>query len=157
MAANRGKSGFLDAGLSKATMNKRIRQAALKLMLLQEEFTKKELDEAAAILASGENKSLLDFLSSKPTSPRRPNEPQRQNGNGLFRVFQELENSDPKKYQLLTEFETMVRDKSVLESLDDLRRFGLPVVFESLKVIPGFDCCGRLGHGSLSRHVVSAE
>ncbi len=105
-------------------MNKRIRQAALKLMLLQEEFTKKELDEAAALVSGSEKESLIELLSTKPAKRSEPSDAGRQKGNGLSKVVEDLKETDPQRYQLLAEFEGMLRRETVLPTLEEVRRIG---------------------------------
>ena len=105
-------------------MNKRIRQASLKLMLLQEEFTKKELNEAAALLSSGEKESLIEFLSGKPPKRNDRREATTQTGNGLSKAVQELKETDPQRYELLAEFEGMLRRETILPTLEEVRKVG---------------------------------
>lgn len=105
-------------------MNKRVRQAALKLMLLQEEFTMAELDEAAALITNGEAESLIEFLSAK-RSKRQGRCESKQNGIGVSRSVRELKESDPERYQLLAEFESMLREETILPTLEELRKVGV--------------------------------
>lgn len=107
-------------------MNKRVRQAALELMLLQEKFTKKELNDAVALVSNGENESLIELLSAQPaTAPSERRKPKGQSKNGLSRAVQDLKDTDPQRYELLAEFEGMLRRETILPTLEDVRKVGM--------------------------------
>jgi len=105
-------------------MNKRIRQAALELMLLQEKFTKKELDEAFSLVSKDGNATLIRLLSAPPTEQPARRETNKKTGNGLSKAVQELKETDPKRYELLTAFEEKLRQETILPTLSGIRRVG---------------------------------
>nr|VFK10174.1 MAG: hypothetical protein BECKLPF1236B_GA0070989_101226 [Candidatus Kentron sp. LPFa] len=105
-------------------MNKRIRQAALELMLLQEKFTRKELDEAFALVSKDGNATLIRLLSAPPTKQPARREANKQTGNGLSKAVQELKETDPERYELLTAFEEKLRQETILPTLNGIRRVG---------------------------------
>lgn len=108
-------------------MNKRVRQAALELMLLQERFTEKELDEAIALVSNGKRTTLIELLSASPTKRSEQRETSRQTGNGLPNVVRELKEKDPKRYEWLAAFEGKLQREDVLPTLDDIRKIGTSV------------------------------
>jgi len=106
-------------------MKKRVRQAAIKLMLLQEEFTKSELDEAASFLSNGKTRDLIDYLrETKPAGGTTSARSTAEDTDRLSKVVQALETRDPERHKILAEFETMVREGTALATLDDIRRVG---------------------------------
>lgn len=108
-------------------MNKRIRQAALKLLQLQEEFTRKELKEAAVFLSSGETETLIELLSAKSHRRRERRAVNTQNGDGLSKVVQDLKETDPQRYELLARFEVMLRRETILPTLEEIRKIGTSI------------------------------
>lgn len=107
-------------------MKKRVRQAVLKVMLLQEEFTKSELNEAAVFLSNGEVGDLIECLRDMRTrtgnrnvsTPARDKHP-------ISKAVKQLEDSDPERYSILAEFESMVRSGSMLREPGDIKKLGI--------------------------------
>lgn len=102
---------------------------ALRIALLLEEHSERELQSAVKLLRErGTRSGLLDFLSGErepappkskiQTSPIRPIE------ETTSQAVLQLQETDPDKYRLLSEFDKMVRGGQVLATLDDLKRFG---------------------------------
>jgi len=109
-------------------MKKRVRQAAIKLMLLQEEFTKSELDEAASFLSVGKTSDLIDYLrETKPTGCTTSARSSAEDTDRLSKVVQALEASDPERHSILAEFETMVREGAVVPTLGEIKKLGSAV------------------------------
>ncbi len=107
-------------------MKKRVRQAVLKVMLLQEEFTKSELSEAAAFLSNGEAGDLIEYLRDRKTRAGNRNvSTPASDKRTISKVVKQLEHSDPERYNILTEFESMVRDGSVLREPGDIKKLGI--------------------------------
>jgi hypothetical protein len=109
-------------------MNRRTRQAALRVLLLVEEFSAEELAEAVSLIGGQEGEDLLAYLGRTTEGPRKPNASRSQDGkrksHGETRALQEMKQTDPAKYEMLREFETLVREGQVLRSMDDFRAFG---------------------------------
>jgi hypothetical protein len=108
-------------------MNKRSRQAVLRIQLLVEEFSPQELSEALAFLGGQPAEDLLQFLdrmkastaggSSSPKTPRGK-------GTKPSRALDAIRESDPEKYELLRTFEEQMWHGERLRSLHDVRTFG---------------------------------
>lgn len=115
-------------------MKKRVRQAALQLLLLQEEFTQSELAEAAAMISQEAGSPLIDLLSSK-TRKKRPDQTRADSKNGHSKAVESLKDSDPERYRLLLEFEQLLRDETLLHTLEEMRRFavGISKEFQTAK------------------------
>lgn len=109
-------------------MKKRVRQAAMRLMLLQEEFTKSELDEAVAFLSEGNSHDLMGYLrESRPPASYNSAVTPEHGTERNSKVVQDLASVDPERHRILVEFETMIRNGTVLPSLDDIKRLGTSV------------------------------
>ncbi|MGH7171346.1 MAG: hypothetical protein ACRELG_13800 [Gemmataceae bacterium] len=108
-------------------MNRRIRQAMLKILLLREEFSAQELSEAVALIDGGEENVLALLKRIAPESPQQaaPRSPGASfSTKGETRALQELKHSDGEKYEVLRDFETLIREGSTLQTLDEFRAFG---------------------------------
>jgi hypothetical protein len=109
-------------------INRRARQAALQILLLVEEFSTEELAAALALVGGQEGEDLLAFLARAAQCARKPNAPHHKNGKptlrGETRALQEIKGTDPLKYGVLRDFEMLVREGQVLQTLDDFRAFG---------------------------------
>ena len=110
-------------------MNRRPRKAALGIQLLLEEYTAEELAEALGLVGGQKGEDLVTYLARTipPPSQRRP-APSRNGRSGFSakgetRALQELKNSDPDKYRMLSEFECRIREGTILPTLDDFREF----------------------------------
>lgn len=109
-------------------MNSRARQAALQVLLLVEEFSPDELAAAVSLIGGREGEDLLAYLSRIAQGPRKPNAPRPKNGHpgsrGEARALQDIKLTDPAKYDVLRDFETLIREGKVLRTMDDFRAFG---------------------------------
>lgn len=105
-------------------MKKRARQAVLRVMLLREEFSWSEIFDAIEIVKRGGFKDAIGECSKRhvPRSERRDETPGVENG--LTNTVASLKDRDQDRYILLSAFEKMLRTKSVLPRLDDIRRVG---------------------------------
>ncbi len=107
-------------------MNRRARQAALRIMMLLEEFSSEELAGGLALLGEGDERDLPTFLARMASASRRSSA--RQEGkpaaSGESRVLQAVKQTDPEKYQFLRNFEAQLREGSVLRTLAAVRDFG---------------------------------
>lgn len=110
-------------------MSRRARKAALEILLLMEEYSAEDLAEALSLMGGQKGEDILGFLARMaPVSSSRPAGPQRRGGGfsvkGETRALQDLKQSDPEKYRILSEFEVRIRQGTILPTLDDFRAFG---------------------------------
>src|SRR5438034_2919740 len=103
-------------------MNRRVRMAVLRILVLVEEFSSEELAEAASLIGGQKEEDLLAFLSRSTTSPKRSSAPpsgeSRVSKQGETQALQELKSVGGEKYQVLRDFETAIRAGSVLKTLE---------------------------------------
>src|SRR5690349_15818631 len=109
-------------------MKKRVLQAALRIALVREEFSDEEIREAVELLENGEDTiGLLSFLSGKDkkSEARQSTKPKE---NIAFeqrsKAVLALENTDPEKYRLLSEFESSLHRNRLLPHIGELRSLG---------------------------------
>ena len=114
-------------------MNNNPNSLALRIAQILEEHTAEEVDDAIAILKRcGTTSKLLAYLAAatQTTRPRKRNNPPNASSKPkpldqvTSKAVRDLEKRDPGKYQLLLEFDKLVRQAKVLETNDALRRFG---------------------------------
>jgi len=109
-------------------MNKRTRLAALRIALIEEEFTRQEIREAVRILeGDAVSPELLARLlengdgasgSAGRSRRRRPLHLQQS------RPVAALRDSEPDKYALLSQLDRLLREGKILPHVDDIRRLG---------------------------------
>lgn len=106
---------------------------ALRIALILEEASPEELAEAIDILRRcGNGSDLLKYLSAaskgKSTKPTRKasrsSKATKPIDQMTSKAVLDLEKSDPKKHQILEEFDRLVRQGKVLPTNEALRRFG---------------------------------
>lgn len=103
---------------------------ALRIATILEEFSDKEIRSAIAILEShGGKRFLLDYLMDSENDSESASDAGAQTSKRRAEVQRskavaKLESSDPAKFSVLSEFETMIRMGKILVSLEDLKRFG---------------------------------
>jgi hypothetical protein len=110
-------------------MKKSQQALVLRIALLMEEYSEKELSHAVKILrAHGWRSEFLDLLA-----PSRPYElsdggsktkPGRQREVKESKVVAELKLTDPSKARLLDVFEQAMRRGEILKTMEELKRFG---------------------------------
>jgi hypothetical protein len=109
-------------------MSRRVRQAALRIMTLLEEFAPEELAEALSLIGEGPEQDLLAFLRRIASAPPRPSRPRVARSEALSsgetRALQKVKHTDGEKYRVLSEFEGRIRGGAILTTLEDLRAFG---------------------------------
>jgi hypothetical protein len=108
-------------------MNRKARQAALRILLLTEEFSPEELSEALSLIGGRKEEDLSSFLARMASSsrkPRRSTSRDSSRGSGESRALHDLKSIDIAKYQILRDFENAVREGRVLRDLDEFRAFG---------------------------------
>jgi hypothetical protein len=110
-------------------MNSRVLQIALRLSLIQEEYSERDIAQAVRLLERhGSSSALLEFLASQGSPQRTPRKVSRGKGktDDLHppKAILELEGKDPEKFELLSEFNKLIRMGNVLPELGDVRRLG---------------------------------
>lgn len=109
-------------------MKNRVSQLASRIAEIGEEFSAAEIREAVKVLEQRGSTSLVQALlvhdavrhDSKPQHQRRskPIEDQRS------KAVLDLEHSDPEKYEVLSEFDALLRKGSVLPEVVELKMLG---------------------------------
>ncbi|WP_299616792.1 hypothetical protein [uncultured Tateyamaria sp.] len=114
-------------------MTKNSNVLALRIAQILEEYTAKEIAEAISTLRKCDTTSeLLTYLAAatKPSqaSNRRKGSAAEKRPKPIDQVtskaVRDLEKTDPDKYQLLLEFDSLLRQGRLLETNDAVRRFG---------------------------------
>ena len=114
-------------------MNNQTHALALRIALILEEASPKELAEAINILRqNGYRSDLLKFLSESPRTNRQKPEKRVSSvpkaskpiDQVTSKAVLDLEKSAPEKHKILAEFDRLVRQKKVLPTNESLRRFG---------------------------------
>lgn len=110
-------------------MNKRVLQIALRISLLEEEFSQQEIADAVKLLEKcNSSEVLLKYLAKgrRENAPshketRRKNQSDEQE---LLKVLKSLEHKSPKKYKILLTFLNLDRRKKILPTLKDIEDLG---------------------------------
>lgn len=102
---------------------------ALRIALLLEEHSERELQSAVVLLRErGSKSALLDLLlaerESTPPKSKGATNPSRTIEDTTSLAVLQLREIDQDKHRLLSEFDKMVRRGQVLATLEDLKRFG---------------------------------
>ncbi len=111
-------------------MSNRITQIALKICLIKEEFTETDIIEAVKLLEErGSSSALLSHLAKRKVtngklkageSGRKNKSIEEQRSKAVI----DLEDEDPEKFHLLSEFDALIRKGELLPEVDDIRRLG---------------------------------
>ena len=106
-------------------MKTKTRQAVLKLLLLQEEFTRKELEEAVEYISDNEFSDVVSFLR-KRTSIKEASKTDSASPliEGRSQVLMDLESKDPTKFELLSEFDSLLRKGELTPKMDYIKKVG---------------------------------
>jgi hypothetical protein len=111
-------------------MNSRIRQAALRIALIQEEFSEQEILKAVELLGGNQKPStaLLDYFGGRHVgggARRSPRQKTKAETDERFsQVLLELEKVEPAKYRVLSELNVLLRKEEVLSDIRNIRRLG---------------------------------
>lgn len=114
-------------------MKKTAQSLALRIAQISEEHTATEISEAIGILKSyGTGSDLFTYLATATKKERRKLKKKDPVRGGMLKpidqiiskVVRDIEKSNPSKYQILVELDKLVRQGKVLETNEDLRRFG---------------------------------
>jgi len=103
-------------------------QIALRIALIKEEFSEKEILEAVKFLEEQETSSaLLAYLAGRETmkgTPRVSRRAKKAIHEQRSRAVIALEKTEPEKYRVLSEFDSLLRRKEILPNLGDIRQLG---------------------------------
>ena len=114
-------------------MKKNVNSLALRIAQIQEEHSPEEIADAIALLNRyGTISELLNFLATSVSNERKKKIRKQSTSTPKTKSIEQvtsnavrkLENSDPIKYQILLEFDKVVRSGKVLQTNEALRRFG---------------------------------
>jgi len=105
-------------------MNKKTRRAILKILLLQEEFSKKELDEAVRFLSDNTEKDIIKFLSIQAKENKVSSKSQTSFSEQTSKAVLSLKGKDQEKYEILRNFDSLLRKGELLSRLDSIKKFG---------------------------------
>lgn len=111
-------------------MNNRITQIALKISIIKEEYPEADIFEAVKLLEGhGSSSALLDYLANRKvtnggTRGKTPGRKNKSIDEQRSKAVLELEDKDPAKFQILSEFDVLVRKCTILPELDDIKRLG---------------------------------
>lgn len=110
-------------------MSDKVSLIALRIAAIIEEFQEKDILRAIRLLEEqGSSSSLLTYLAgSKKQTNTRP-KTTRKNGKSIeeqrSKAVLELEYKDPEKFQVLSEFDSLLRKSLVLPEVEDIKRLG---------------------------------
>ncbi|WP_157753752.1 hypothetical protein [Lysobacter capsici] len=104
----------------------RTKALALRIALLLEEYSQDEINAAIDLLKKqGQSSSLLSFLTPQRKDRVRAGVKKKSFSEQFSsKLLFGLKDSEPHKYEILREFEGMLRSGAVLASFDDMKRFG---------------------------------
>jgi hypothetical protein len=111
-------------------MNGKALQIALRISLIKQEFSESEILEAIKLLEhQGSASALLDYLAGQrtadyPSKTKRSSRKKKPLNEQRSRVVIELENKEPEKFRLLSEFDSLIREGKILPELEDIKRLG---------------------------------
>lgn len=106
-------------------MKSKVKQAALKILLIQEEYSTSEIDDAISLIQNDEEaSSLIKFLKSdRSSSPQKvkSEKVKKSISEQSSQVLIELKNNDHDKYLILSEFDSLIRKGLILKKLDNIK------------------------------------
>lgn len=112
-------------------MTRSVKSLALRIALLLEDYSEREIEAAVSMLRShGTDSSLLNYLAGEGESPSRTRTKETSTSSSkpleesTSRAVLKLRDEDPEKYRVLSEFDLMVRRGQLLSTHENLRRFG---------------------------------
>jgi hypothetical protein len=105
-------------------MKSNTRRAILKILLLGEDFTRQELQEAALFLSNNKTDDIISFLASGGGKTQKQSAPQSASLDKESKAVSELKDKDAEKYELLREFESLLNRGELLNRLDSIKKLG---------------------------------
>jgi hypothetical protein len=110
-------------------MKSRVSQIALRIALIEEEFTQREIEEAVQLIEQrGSADALLAYLNrhheaeAKDGSVANRNRNGRPVGDKKPQSFEALRQSEPEKFEIMSRIDHMLRTGEWLPHLEDIRR-----------------------------------
>lgn len=100
-------------------MNKKERQAVLKMLLIREELTDKEFINAIEFI----KQELVEGTSSEQVL-KNTFSTKKKNRDTIPEIFSEIKKDQPEKYRLLTELYKYVQDATIFKTVAEARQFG---------------------------------
>jgi len=108
-------------------MNSRIKQAVLRILLLEEEYTEEEIREAIKLIQNDRQESLLikywadlNHGISKKKNQQKSTKPFDQQ---VSKAVLQIKEKEPDKYKVLLELDGLLRKGLVLQSINDIKAF----------------------------------
>ena len=107
-------------------MKQRIKQLILKFLLIQEEYSTREIEEALSFLKrKGSDAILFDYFLGKPQESGATPSPRQKSAkvseDRLSPAVAKLEGVEPEKFSILSDFERLVRKVEILPRVSDMR------------------------------------
>lgn len=106
-------------------MKSRAIQAALKILLIREEYTLNEINEAISLIQREEiSESLIKFLKDDHILSSRDVKSKQSKKNILeqsSKILNELKKEDYEKYLILSEFDSLIRKGLILKKLENIK------------------------------------
>lgn len=100
-------------------------QAALKILLIQEEYNASEINEAISLIKSdGESTPLFSFLASengKSQTKDRSKKAKKNISEQSSQILMDLKKNDHGKFQILSEFDSLLRKGLILKGVNDIK------------------------------------
>lgn len=109
-------------------MNSRVKQLILKILLIKEEFSEKDIREAVVVLRDcGTISAFIDYLAQEqnedPTS-RRAKPKLKPLHHQQSKLVMKFADKDEEKYRILSEFDNLLRKGKILHRVEDIRQLG---------------------------------
>jgi hypothetical protein len=110
-------------------MKDKVSLIALRIAALTEEFSEEEILKAVKLLEEqGSSSSLLIYLTCEKETSSTKSKATRKNRKSITdqrsKAVLELEHKDPEKFQVLSEFDSLLRRSLVLPEVDEIKRLG---------------------------------
>lgn len=109
-------------------MNSRILQIALRIALLKEEFAESDISEAVKLLQEqGSTSTLLAYFAARTEDTKRLKDSGRRSKSieeQRSRSVIQLEQKDPEKFRVLSEFDSLLRKGNALPEIEDIGKVG---------------------------------
>lgn len=104
----------------------RIKQAILKLLTIKEEFTDKELSEAAKFISENESDDIIInwLIKNEPTKQKMDNMKKKSTIEVPSKFILELKDSSPEKYEILKRLEVLAKKGLIFKELEGIRKIG---------------------------------
>lgn len=106
-------------------MNGNVKKAVLRVLLLKEEFSKKELSEAVKFISNNLEADLFDYLADNKQNIEKKRSPTKPITDQISRAVTELKEKDIEKYNLLKNFDLSIRKGELLPRMDSIRQLGI--------------------------------